>query len=124
MFDKKTVLDLFQDRYFNPYFGSRVYHENEAEWNISGLGFLSDNEMADLVITARQPERNLYVQGWWQRWINQSAPEDELENRARHHIWLIRQQCLSILSNRHDFMKQRFKAVGLLEKFLKEARHV
>ncbi len=122
MLDRKLVLEMFQDRYYQPYFGSRVYFNGEPEWNISGLGFLTENEMVDLVVAAQPPTRSLYQQNWWQRLIKQGPPEDEIENRARHHVWLIRQQCLSIVNNRHEFMKQRFKAVGLLQKFMKEAR--
>lgn len=123
MLDRRTVLELFLDRYYAPYFPSRAQHDGVWEWNIAGIGLVIDEEMADLVVAAQPPIRGLYNHGWWQRLTGQSVPEDESEIRARHHIWVIRQQCLGLLANRHQLLQGRFRGLSLLSRLLKEGEH-
>lgn len=123
MLNRKLILEIFRDRYFQPYFPSRIEYRDGPEWAIAGVGYLTDEEIADLVLVAHPPSRALAAPNWWQRIFNTFVvPADEQEMQARHHIWLIRQQCLSVVAMRHEIMKRRFTGVGLLEKLLKETR--
>lgn len=122
MLSKSKVLEIFRDKYYQQYFPSRNGLRKNDEWTIANLGFLSDDEVAAMVVVARPPVRLAYNPTWWQRLTRAPFPEDELEVLARLHIWTIRRQCEWIEENRQALQQVRFKSADVLGKMLKESR--
>lgn len=122
MRSKASVLEIFCDKYYQQYFPSRNSSRVGDEWAIAGIGFLSDDELAGMILVAKPPLRAPYKPNWWQRLIGMSIPDDELEVLARYHVWTIKRQCDWLEENRQALQQSRFKSSAVLEKMLKESR--
>lgn len=115
--DRKILIDVFVDPYNVPIFSNRFESNGTVTWRIGGLGFVDESQLIELVLAAVEPKP---IPLWWEFWKTTSTM-NEIEDIARRHIWLVRQQVMAMTVNRHAIMQYRFKSLALLDKLLKEA---